>query len=465
MAKETGTTTGRWAPLVRYKRPVLAVLLLLWGLLTALFMYSRNARFTPEEAAKPTTVYMESRMGAITDSIEDVSQGRPVNVRNEGSIAYYIYYAYLGNALGIAQGANMLLFVQMVAAFVLFLVYPLLIWLATKSAVAGFLSPYLLYVFCGRFLFIEKCDVYWPPFWLVTLSVPLLMILYRRNWDWKSWVIFGVQCLLISLTNVPRMHSALPVFLALAVVLYIKLVRPYRSLKQGWKSFFKKCGKKLAAALAGMLVSFFLLSNIVPAIYCAARGVEPTASSGSAWHALYLGMGYMAPDNPFGIVWDDQYAIDRALELDPEAALLTPAYSRAIRGEYFRVLREDPGFFIGVHARKVVDNVMLMLRFFYEEHSVIAHLTVVFAVMCLLWLYNPEIIRRYRFIWLLLVLVCIPFGMVEAMLHIPYYRYMMGSVAAVKMMTVLMVCAAAETGWDWFYKKVAGLRLRRRGRA
>ena len=69
------------------------------------------------------------------------------------------------------------------------------------------------------------------------------------------------------------------------------------------------------------------------------------------WHGAYIGLGFMP--NQYGLAWDDAVAITAAARVDPQAELGTPRYEDVVRGLYFEILRNDPGFAIRGYLLKI----------------------------------------------------------------------------------------------------------------
>jgi hypothetical protein len=70
------------------------------------------------------------------------------------------------------------------------------------------------------------------------------------------------------------------------------------------------------------------------------------------WHTLYCGLGW--EENPYGVTWSDVDAKRRAKEIAPTLTdtVQSKEYFSVIKSEYFRVVKENPRFFLGSYYRK-----------------------------------------------------------------------------------------------------------------
>ena len=148
---------------------------------------------------------------------------------------------------------------------------------------------------------------------------------------------------LLGIANVLRSQASLPVFVLLAVVILTRL--PWSRLAR-------------VAALAALVVG-----SVIPALgyravqarrdaWLAERVPGYTAPLGAHpfWHTAYIGFGFLG--NDLGIAYRDEVAVARVRALDPAAAYVSPRYEAALRGEVFRLVREQPGFVLRTEAAK-----------------------------------------------------------------------------------------------------------------
>jgi hypothetical protein len=71
-----------------------------------------------------------------------------------------------------------------------------------------------------------------------------------------------------------------------------------------------------------------------------------------AWHNLYIGLGVV--ENPFGIVWNDEYGVATVRKISPTTKYLSAEYYRILRDEYFRIVRHHPLHVVTVYLNKLI---------------------------------------------------------------------------------------------------------------
>lgn len=98
--------------------------------------------------------------------------------------------------------------------------------------------------------------------------------------------------------------------------------------------------------VAAMVVVIFAI-ELFPQVLLSAsapRGDRVTLGRGNMWHALYLGIG--TRPNPYGIVFSDSYAA-KMVESRYGVGFQAPGYEPALRREYLRIARSNPGLILG----------------------------------------------------------------------------------------------------------------------
>ncbi len=88
------------------------------------------------------------------------------------------------------------------------------------------------------------------------------------------------------------------------------------------------------------------------------------------WHSAYIGLGFLS--NDLGLRYKDEVAIGRVRALDPGAGFVTPRYEALMRGEVFRLIREQPAFVAVTEAAKA--GVLLLMLLVFMNVGLIAAL-------------------------------------------------------------------------------------------
>lgn len=426
----------------KHKRYFWVLLLVLYGCISAYCLVLPYYRSISPEFVGSTT-FMPIRVKVLTSAIEHMQSGQSVQVGTDGNNALYILYAAFSVALGITNGEQAFWVVLMGTCFVLLASYPLTAWFAFKSLPVSIASPFILCYFVSDLTLYYKTDVYWASFVVVAVCTPLFAFLWRRAWDKWSWLVFAAICAWISLANVPRFAASMSVFTLCGITVFFKLLLPAWKERGSFKSFIAKFKwvSSLVAVMA-LSVSFFLLNSIFPTIYYAANGVTKTAAAGQFWHTAYIGLGYQ--ENPYGLEYLDECADRVAREVNPNVVPYTKEYGDILQDKWFALLRDDPAFMARTYYLKFTDALIQVKQNILPSaaHSLVITAAPVY-VLLLLFFANREIIKKYRPI-LLLLLVSIPFGLVDAMISMPWSHYMMAAIASVRIMSVFLIFIGIE---------------------
>ena len=332
----------RWRPL-----------LLAYGLAAAFVGLIQLDRGLPERAQ-----LQSGRENDLRASIEVMERGGPPllgsrvqyssSVAHEPSLIYpvgrgddqglYLYVPVLARTLGVRDPSTVLRWLVVALTFPMLAIAPFLFFSATKALLGALVMPFVL---AAQIISIGASDVYWAAAWAVLAGIPLVWYGSRR-WSRSSLIWIGSAALVAGFGSSLRAQAGLPVLLAIAIAL---LIRPLR-----WRY-------RLAIALTAAFCYFGAASALVESarLYRDLSVGESFASryqpSHIFWHGAYIGLGFMP--NQYGLAWDDAVAITAAARVDPQAELGTPRYEDVVRGLYFEILRNDPGFAIRGYLLKI----------------------------------------------------------------------------------------------------------------
>lgn len=431
----------------------LTIILLLWGLLWACICVLPRIQMTEAELAEIDWFYMSLRVQNLIDSMRTLADGGTIIPNADANIGYYIYNSVLGLFASFITGRSnpphpyyIIIFNQIGIAFLTFSVYPLLMWLVSSSKVVGFATPFLFHFLLGHYLYIRKSDVYWAAAWIIIVSIPLLLLIYKRKWDKYSWFYFACICLCMSVANIFRPHCALAILVLLFVVVCIKLRQADEHNQTRICKTAQKYWKQLLIIFICAIFSYTLLFSIVPNLYVAISQSARNANSGTSWHILYIGIGW--EENPWGIVYRDADG-SRLIEiLAPHISFGTTEYGELLRGEYLRLFAERPLWMIGSYIRKFIN--CLYIVFTNEQYPptavafTVGQYVVVIASLITIWkLRIKRILFRYAHIWFFL-LVCFPFTLLEGMMAVPRAHYLAGAMAVYEWLLLLPAVTAVH---------------------
>lgn len=357
------------------------------------------------------------------------------------------YYLYL-TALGVKKNLfawQLFLASQMVAGGVLIAAYPSLTYKATRSLGCALIAPIWMRLFMTDILLMEKTDSYWMLYWIVCFSVPILFALATQKWRRGQYIWLGILLLGISLSNLPRAHAGIGALAAVIIILCVKLwPRKTADGKRGALHWLR-----LPITLCAVLLSYSLFTSIIPSAYQCITKQPPTIGSLGPGHALYVGVGW--EDNPFGIIFLDTCGFEAtgyAGNDDSNSMGNSPIYDAAITKLYIELLRENPAYFVGTYARKLLacvrfsaSNSKTVRNFVLWKMPRFALLAAAGVILSLL---TSTAGRKKRLLCKLLCLfgvwLCVFAGsLLPGMIAVPRWTYLNGGIGAFDMLIYMFV--------------------------
>ena len=268
---------------------------------------------------------------------------------------------------------------------------------ALFGTLAGLAAPLLL-VLAQRTL--GYPDIYWVGGWAVLALIPPLIVLARSRL--RVFLASAVGLLVLaSAAGAVRSQAGLPVLLAAWVLLGMR--RDLRVLV--------RIGIAVALVLPYMSVS----TGVMHAVASARDSRDDVAvprdfpSGHVVWHSLYIGLGYLPNDHQ--IWWIDAVGQKKAQQLNPGVVYTSDAYEKTLRGAVQDLVRDDPGFVLGMESRKLVVA---------GAHVALA-LALLSVVLALLW---PNGAARELLVRTLAPLLpVVPAGLVGAVFGLPMVEY------------------------------------------
>jgi hypothetical protein len=305
-------------------------------------------------------VLMETRFNGVRDSIAVLDRGGPPLLGCNGpyvddataidercfATAYgddggiYLYLPLVGQLFGETDPAVLFkwLFTWLMALVVL--VYPLVWGTLFRSTIVGLLAPWP--VIFG-FDFLQNTDVDWIAGWASLLGLPLVLLAVDRDqWDRRTTGLLLVAVAVGGFATSVRSQAGVPLLIAAAIVVLLRSRR--------WRN---------RALTIGLLTGTYFLVSILPLLAALEyrdhnTGVEFSAGAQTAhplWHPMYLGLGYLP--NSYGIEWNDTVALKAVQRKRPGTTYLSREYEQTLRGLYFDIVRDHPGFVARTYGVKL----------------------------------------------------------------------------------------------------------------
>ena len=243
--------------------------------------------------------------------------------------------------------------------------------------------------------------------------VPLFLLLLRRGRLGVAALAFMLAAgVAMGVANGMRIHAGTAV---LVLVVLMTATCPRFSLPAR--------GALLLAAALGLLGSHTLFEMVLQRRDAYVQSVVPGYRGGAdertpVWHSMYIGLGYVP--NPYGIEYADEVAMRRVQEIAPGTPYLSDQYSRVIRGEVLRLVRDDPGFVVAGLLRKT-GRVLLWLALFMNVGLIAA------------------VARRKHWTVDLSFGAAIAFAALPGILVVPALPYLLGALALATISSVVSI--------------------------
>lgn len=366
------------------------------------FIFYSNSGYINQEENISYMVVMNKLIKQITGAIPfETIKG------NMHGAVYPIFLAYCAKLFHIDSAQLLCSYVQGAALAVMLGAYPLLMQRLTQKWWIGVLSPFLVGILSYDYLVRDATYSYWGGGVTALCALPLLCLLMKRM-DQNNRRIVTVLLILMTVGNLIRQHSALPVLCGLLLYWIIRAVRRREDRK---------------ACIGGILLSCALFFLAEPALhfgYDACSGKLNIDNVEKPWHAVWCGLGYS--ENQYGFEWNDSAAAGYVASIDPEVEYCSEEYFEILKDRVFEVLRKDPGFVIKTYWRKFMDSILLGGRIYGK----------ICAVLGVLWLLSL-LLRRKQSILVLqgigaaVLIICA--GAAQGVIGWPAGRYLYSSFA------------------------------------
>lgn len=385
---------------------------------------------------EPYYSYMPTRVRSLGAILNNIKLGNPLfsSFFADHNASYYIYLAYIGDLLGIYNAPEIFLLVQMVMMGFLLTVYPCFIYYISNSIFLSCASPFIIFKMFSALLFAFKTDSYWILGFVIVFSLPVLAVLYCRKWDNTSWLIIIFLSLFIGISNLPRVHAGLGIFILLIITIFLKTRHKI--------SYF-------TIALLICLFNYSLFTVAIPYAYSNVSKQPAEVVQMGPWHTLYIGLGW--EENKYGIVYMDEYAMGKVKEIHPDYEYLSNDYMQTLKTLYFKTLMDDPVYFIKSYVKKFIYSCAYFPLKIYQKINNPLIFTFLFMISAIflysfryfLKLSNSPTKAKYLYL-LYSSLFCYLFYTIFAIIAIPDIYYLLGTLSAGMFLVFIVILFVTE---------------------
>ena len=320
----------------------------------------RAAQSVLEEGGPPLAAKTSPESGYYNPAVGD----------DEG---IYLYVPLAGALLNVDDPSVLMRWFFLVLMGVALAFYPLVFYELFGSILVALVSPLVV---AALLPLSEAGNNYWVPAWAVLACLPPMLLLYKR-WTRRSIIPLALLMVVASFAATFRSGAGLALLLTAALIVLLR--------ERAWRVRLAMILVLLAGYVSVNVVAFSGVREYRNSVLDQPDFSEQFPTAHPFWHTAYIGLGYLPNDH--GIRYQDQVAIDAVRDVDPEIGYLTHEYESTLRGLYFDVVRDDPGFATGSYLAKTG----VLLSFAYENFA-LAPLLIV--LMCA---FGPRrgLFRRY----------------------------------------------------------------------
>jgi len=440
-----GYSIAKFAGYIKEKPGRSLFVIFVYSFIIALLIVGLHSHFNEEDK---DLYYMGGRQQIVNTCMEQLRSGAPVSISilQDHIASFYFYSAYIGHLFGKSSAWESFLFIQLFMVFILFLVFPVMVYKITRSFLLSLISPILIYQMLGFFLVKNKDAHNWILIWVIVLSVPLLYIYFKET-KFSLFVFIGL-CLITGVSNVFRAHSSLFVALIVIAISFYKQVLKNNGKAPGAIEKLKKIF--LFAGIAVTVCCFYyLFTNIFLFGYALKTHQSLTIPYFDSWHTTYIGLGW--EHNPFGIYFNDQCAFDAVKDFNPNIPVYSEEYFKTLKMLYVNLFKEHPLYFFLTYTKKIVACFVYIFYFILTKENGIITFYELFFIFMLACYVLPQkcstllvsIIKKYCIIYLFCIILL--FGMlIYPLMAEPGNPYILGSMTAYNMLLFFLMIALLE---------------------
>ena len=353
--------------------------LLLFGLISALVLikphlFSVGNGWVPEWRCER----LEYGLNAFRET------GRFDFSRTSHILGYPLYFPILMSKFHNLSGYEMFAIAQCVSGGIVIMLYPLLMYKLFRSKILALISPLIVHFTFGDLLYIDKASEYWSGCWALALGLPLLIIFMKENEERKRLVTTLCMALIMSLANVLRGQSGLPLLLTFFTAIGVLLFKKRIVLK------------RVCIYILICVCTYNLLGTTIPSAVAYSWGYDGvTRYNSSPWHCILIGMGYI--DNDYGLYYSDDSGKELMEKIDPSIVYNSEEYFDACKREALKIIKDDPVFVLKGLVTKLGKCIQLQADYIWGSSSLTYYWHPYIFLMIIVLINILKIIKQKRF--------------------------------------------------------------------
>ena len=345
------------------------------------------------------------------------------------TVGYVLYFPILMQKFNVGSGYDMFCVVQSISAGIVICVYPILMYRLFYSKTLALISPIIIQFTFGDLLYIDKASEYWSGCWALALGLPLLMLFMKENKDRNRFVITLCIALIMSLANVLRGQSGLPLLLTFFTALGVLLFKKRITLK------------RVCIYILICVCAYNMFGTTIPNAVAHRWGYDGViAYNSSPWHSILIGMGYV--DNDYGLYYSDDSAKAIIEKIDPSIVYNSNEYYDACKRETFKIIKSDPGFVFKGLVAKMGKCIQLQVDYIWGSSSLTYYWHPYVFLMIIVLINTILLIRQKRNVCsgggIILCLEAVLLSLYSGILAYPSEYYIWGSLGGTGVFLVML---------------------------
>jgi len=329
----------------------------------------------------------------------------PAGISDDTGI--YFFIPQIAKLLNVSLDWAIFIFFSSIFITSLFLSFFLLFKLFPHKNQKAITTYFILIIFLFCFF---RGDIY--IFTAISVSTLIPLFLYI-NTNYSNKIIFYILLFvlgfILSIFNFIRSNSATAILL---FCLYLIIINKN-------SKFLLKVSNILCIFTGYLLFLVFLNLNIYNErnnfLYNHKIEIKSFPEGHIFWHQVYIGLGFLT--NNFGIKYTDDSALNKAKEIDPDVIPQSITYEKILKNEVFRIITNDPWFFI---------------KNIFAKLGVIFLYLLIFSNFGLIFIFKNQIDFHSKIAFTLVFI----FNLIFPLLAVPYPSYVLGTVATLNIFVI-----------------------------
>lgn len=265
---------------------------------------------------------------------------------NDHAYGIYLLASYLGYLLNL-DGSSVFRILSIIFFIVVIVSFPFYIEWKTNNWVCAYMTPFILCIFYYDTLLLTQFDTYFAlSVGCIFLGVPLIELSQHEIYRSKKILDYLLLIILISVTNIARLHVSLGLMIIVAFLLIRELVRDK-------KRFYTWI------ILLGLLLYFYnFLATKLPEIILRCNNREMLNITNTAWHNILIGFGTF--DNPYNLRYIDECGWNIVHSIDPTIKYASNEYYLKCKELVMNLFSKDLKFCLLSFTKKTIFSVGLL---------------------------------------------------------------------------------------------------------